>query len=789
MHAIRLIVVYSGTVLLALGLAGRFVRRISGRGRLALALLPLVLTGRAIFTGSFYGPLQVQYAGIPLSAQAGNLPKGEYPYGILSDVAILNIPWAKAVRESVKHGHLPLLNRFMLSGDVLLGAFQPMVFHPNTLIGFLLPLAQAWTFGCALNLFMAGLCTFLFLSELGVAELSAFFGSSVWALSSFLVFWNGWDIAPAFAPFPLLLLGLRRMARSERGGISIATSAMLLSLAAGHPESLLHQVAAGGSYFLWELFRARRFARPIAAALASGVLCLGLAAPALFPFLEAMPQTFESWFRREFYAHQGRSLPFVEAIRSSEAAVFPNVFGKQWNHWRPGAALPRNADDATGTFVGGLALLLAGVGMFSRREERWPIFAVGLLAFLVAVGFPGFAGPLARLPLFNIALNGRLSGIAVFCLAVLSAFGLERTVAREPSRRLVVTLFVGGVLLGVAGVALLPTARGNGVAGRAFLLSVFLTMAPVILFTLALRIRSWRPERRAAAALGLFLLFHLAELPRLYPVFPDSLFAPRIEEFGRLPEAREPYRVTGLGYTLPANQSALYELEDPRGYTSMTNMRYFKTYPLWCVAQPVWFNRVDDATRPFLSFLNVRFVVSGRGGAVPAGWKEFTRGPNCAIFENPKALPRAFAPERVIFAPDEESTLEAMKGCGDFSKVAWIAQSGSERGEHDNGRATVETRREGSDLEMAIEAQSPAWIVVSQTAWKGWSAEEDGREIPLRFANNAFLAFPVEAGRHRVRLAYKPASFRYGVGLFLLTGVAAVVAAGWRRRASRAAAP
>ena len=33
----------------------------------------------------------------------------------------------------------------------------------------------------------------------------------------------------------------------------------------------------------------------------------------------------------------------------------------------------------------------------------------------------------------------------------------------------------------------------------------------------------------------------------------------------------------------------------------MTFTRYVYTYDLWCKAQPVWFNRVDDLTRPFLS--------------------------------------------------------------------------------------------------------------------------------------------------------------------------------------------
>ena len=784
MHAIRLILVYFGTAFFALAIAGRYLRPISRRARLSLALLPLVLTGRAVLTGGFLGPLQVQYASVPIAAQRRDLPPGDYSYGILSDVAILNIPWAKAVRESVKHGRLPLLNRFILSGDVLLGAFQPMVFHPNTILGFLLPLAEAWTFGCALNLFLAALFAFLYLREVGVAEAAAFFGSGVWMLSAFLVFWIGWDIAPAFAPFPLLLLGLRRIAKGERGGIPIAAGAMLLSLLAGHPESLLHQVAAGGAYFLWELRQARRFARPIVSALLSGALCLGLAAPALLPFLEALPQTFESSVRKILYSKEEKSWPLPEAARSAAAAVYPNLFGYQWKHWRPGADLPRGADAATGAFVGGLALTLAGFGLFSSRKERWPILGIGLVSFLVAVGMPGFAGPVSRLPLFNIALNARLSGVTALCLAILSAFGLEKILSGHSLAAFSRAGFLIGAALAAGGILLLPMASAHGVSRRDFALSVALTAAPALLVAAAARLFGARPEILLAASLSLFFLFRLAELPRLYPVFPSRLFAPKIEELERLPKGGEPYRVAGLGYSLPADQGALYELEDPRGYTSMTNQRYYETMPLWSVVQPVWFNRIDDPSSPFLSLLNVRFLVSHSDAAVPRGWRLFTRGPHCSIFETPKVLGRAFSPARILFAPNRAAVLAGMSGCSDFAKSGWIEDPNAPPGELANSPAAVAVQGRGGDLLLDVDASGPAWIVVSQAAWKGWKAEEEGRAIPLRFANNAFLAFRVGAGKHRVRLAYRPDSFRYGVVLFALTAFSAAAATIVRRASS-----
>src|SRR5215831_6305067 len=146
MAALRLVTVYFGSCALALWLANRFLQRISFRAALGLVLLPLLLTGRAILTGGYYGPLNINYQNPPLKARADTILTRNYGNQILSDVAIYMVPSRKAVRESVRNGHFPLWNRFILSGDVLLATAQSAALFPITIIGFLLPLSSAWTF-------------------------------------------------------------------------------------------------------------------------------------------------------------------------------------------------------------------------------------------------------------------------------------------------------------------------------------------------------------------------------------------------------------------------------------------------------------------------------------------------------------------------------------------------------------------------------------------------------------------------------------------------------------------
>ena len=76
---------------------------------------------------------------------------------------------------------------------------------------------------------------------------------------------------------------------------------------------------------------------------------------------------------------------------------------------------------------------------------------------------------------------------------------------------------------------------------------------------------------------------------------------------------------------------------------------------------------------------------------------------------------------------------------------------------------------------MDVEMDGPGWVVVSQTAWNGWRASTDGRDLPLRYANCAFLAFHLPAGHHVVDLEYLPRSFEIGRALSLVTLASLIV--------------
>jgi hypothetical protein len=294
----------------------------------------------------------------------------------------------------------------------------------------------------------------------------------------------------------------------------------------------------------------------------------------------------------------------------------------------------------------------------------------------------------------------------------------------------------------------------------------------------ALAKKSWI----ATAILALVLLQRVHEDGSFYPALPREAVFPRIPLIAAIPRDA---RMTAQSFAFTANGPAMYGLEDVRGYEAMTFKRLYETYPLWSTYQRAWFNRVDDLSRPFLSFLNVRYAI-GQGDP-PPGWLLLREDRGTRLFENLHDLPRAFVPRRIRYERDGKTIVESMQQQGDFSELAWI--EAPEYRPHDivNGPGRVVVRRFGLRYELEAAMENDGWIVISATAWRGWRARVDDERVEPRFANHAFLGVFVPRGTHRVALDYQPKSFTLGRNISLAT--LAMLAALFFGRIARACQP
>ncbi|MEO1370762.1 MAG: hypothetical protein AAFX50_26560, partial [Acidobacteriota bacterium] len=328
------------------------------------------------------------------------------------------------------------------------------------------------------------------------------------------------SLASVVVTAPLLMLGLRRIARREPRGAPVALAAWLLALVGGHPESVLHVTALGGVFFLHGLVRSPDRARAVGTAVAVGLLAFALAAPVVFPFLEALPQTSDYYLRK--HQHPPQSQSWSEVGKSALGAVYPHGWGEPWRGGR--AELPGRFNAASGAFVGALALALALIGAAGGPRVRTFFAALAAVAFALALGVPGLADLLAQLPLFSLSLNGRLVFVTALALAVLAAFGFD-LLRLEPSRGRIAAVVGAAAVLTLGGLWRLRAMGELGLSSEGHGAALpWLLMAPLGAAVSALVWRS--PRGLGVLWLGLFLVSHRAELPRFYEAFEPAFFYP-----------------------------------------------------------------------------------------------------------------------------------------------------------------------------------------------------------------------------------------------------------------------
>lgn len=749
----------------------RRMNTVSRAAAIVLVLLPMLLTGKALLTNGIYSTTDLLFRDPPFRDYGADYGRLHMHNGWVVDPFVQMAPWQNAVRHSLSQGEWPLWNPFILSGTPLAAAMQPAPYDPINLISLLVPLDQSITFSATMTFFLAAFFAFAFARELECEERAALAAALVYMLSTAMTFTIGWPPhTRTWALLGLVLLAVRRVVREPglRNG-TLLLVALVLLVFAGHPESLLHVVACGVAYGIFEMARSRQTAlRAAVTATIAGVLALLLTAVSLLPFHEAVRQTAEYPMRLWQRDAEYTSDPALTARRAG-AAFLPFYGGSASREnvtlqWDSGAG-------RAGSIA--LALALAALVIARRRAETWFFAAVVVIGLWAHFEAPPVTQWLHALPLFDLALNDRLSFAAAFGVGVLAALAVNAW----DGRRIALVAMVVAIALAVATAMVW---RGQVEAGVAPSLIRMMVAAELVPLLLLAAIAFTRPRIAIPILLICVAAQRIVEDGTTYPALPRNTFYPRIPIVEAMKSA-EPFRMVAVGTRFLPNTSTLYGLEDVRGYEAMTFRRLRETYALWCTPQPVFFNRVDDLTRPFLSMMNVRYAIASRTLAPPEGWRVVVDDRDSRLLENTRAIPRVFAPRLIRVNKDSEAILKDMLLVRDFHETGWISTDSIPPGEIPNARATIATRRTGSGYSIDVTMEGDGWLFVSDSAWQGWRAFLDGRRVRTYHANHAFLGIFVPAGSHQLRLVYRPASFVTGLSISAVTLGLLLLFWGYRR--------
>jgi hypothetical protein len=479
-----------------------------------------------------------------------------------------------------------------------------------------------------------------------------------------------------------------------------------------------------------------------------------------------------------------------------------NIFGTHGSYWGPNAAsLPEVAhtdDSFNYLFVGWLpVLLLMWFGVAGRgawQPGRRLIAATLAIALLFMLGryTPLFSLAFAWIP--GIDLFRRPADASfVFCavLALLCGHLLTDYIRNGVPKRGMAEAYVAIVVFAVIASAVAFSSRfGHGLAA---LVEVAKVAAIPLLAVAALWLARSTPSRAAVASLlatvaiaellGWNSAFRLNAEPREnYAVLerPSGADAEAIAVLDR-ELARDRTRgerprveVTGLG-------GAWQNLAMVRGWSAINGYNPLRIGDYDRLVAPGESNwRADQRKFPvsFRSYdcalaraLGLKYLVLGRPiekmphpqAAVVAD--TLRDGPKIWIYRLNNPMPRLKFTSRVQIA-DANAISPARQAQFDYAPDRVLLENSATRfrtlgprhARDDAGRVKIAVWQPGR-IEIDAESDTGGVLAVHATAYPGWVAEIDGREVPVLRADHLFRAVEVPGGNHRVVFSYRPLSW------------------------------
>lgn len=784
---------------------------------LLYAVIALAMVGQGLLPGRTLSSSDYLWTGAPWSAST---PEGVRLFGANGELADSVAAFQPFTQETIRRlPRPPLWSPAIMGGRPFLANMQSAVLSPFSLPSYVLPFW--WSLGvvAALKLFVAALGAFVLARALGQRFAGSLLAGLAYGMSLYMVTWLAWPLASVWALLPWLLAATDRVVRRpDAAGVAALAGVTGAQLLAGHPESSFHAGVAALLFGVLRLSRVepgRRLRRVagVAGGFAAGA---ALAAIVLLPFLELLALS------GDVAQRSGRDPSHIRRAYALGLAL-PEYWG------RPTQVMLEPFINARAFYAGALPLLLSGLAVLRPSRERIAVAAAAVVSLLVVIGIPPFFDVVNLLPGFSQAVNTRLGIMVCLGVALLAGWGLDDLLARRrPGGRAALAALWAAVLAPVALVLVhapvdlgrLPAAAAlaAGVKDATYepklVLAGLLPLAAAVAWLVlagsgaALVTAVWRgrlsPGRAAPLAVALvaadLLRFGIGENPSI-PLGHARQPATRAIEILR---ERLPARFTGtvpdFGITpLNADTAMRYGLQDARGYDYPVERRYDRLWrkavaPRIPFIPPTTLAAATPQALRGLSLLGVRSLVAqttDRSLEAP-GLRVAYDGRDARIYDNARALPRAWMVERQRVAGSEDEALRAVLDPATPLRTEAVVERPvpglAGPAATPRARATAPpvriTRYAEEDVDLAATARRPSLVILSDVFYPGWKARVDGREVPIERVDYLLRGVPVPAGAHRIELRYRPWTFTAGwiVSLVTLLGLTAAVVRGRRRR-------
>ncbi|HEX6925490.1 MAG TPA: YfhO family protein [Longimicrobiaceae bacterium] len=692
-------------------------------------------------------------------------------------------------------------------GGLPLFANPGSTYYPfRFLADLIFPVSKVWPTLFVIQFTLAGIGMYLLARELKARPWVAFVAGLTFQFTGVIMSWvlaghEGRIIVATFLPllFYLLHAGIRTASLPAFAGSAAVIGFCLLSFQIQNSYYLLLSGAIWAVFLIFSLGVHRdrlRLAKVLAMGLGAVAFGFALASVNFLPFLDYVAQSPRGESGGRGYEY---SVSFSMPLPELSAVAVPELIG-YLDTYRGTNPMKLHTE-----YVGAVVLLLAAVGFYNARRNRYWWLFVGLGVFALTIALGG-STPIYRLwyEILPGTKRFRAPGIAFFvvafalvCMATLALERLAEAVEErtKPLRGIrgddaelrVVPLILAAVVV----VGFLLGGMAAGEAGpAAYRFALFAAGTGVILW---LWLRGSMGTTLVALLLSAIAVLDLWIVDRDFfdtvPP-PDEMFAAD-DVVNFLQQQPEPFRVwhlpfpAGMVYRgVAGNYLMHFGIEQAGGEHGNQLQRWNEylgagqeTYVDWhnflrdpqVVSTPEGGQAIGFTSTPgFLEAANVRYVVS----AVPLSHPNLrlAYAGSAAVYEDTAALPRAYLVPEIEIVPGEDAALERMERDG-FEPTQVALVSTDEPLEVPGGELTGEARvteHEPDRVVVQANPSRPAMLVLADNYYQGWVARIDGEETPIYRVNHTLRGVVVPAGEHQVEFTYEPTDLFTGFYIYLV---------------------
>jgi hypothetical protein len=697
-----------------------------------------------------------------------------------SDLTVIHWPKEFLIAGTFhRFSQLPLWTPLILSGMPLVSNQLAMLFYPPNLLCLFLPVNAVLNGLFVAHIFWIGVGLYLFMRRgLAVSVAASFIAAMSFMFSGKLlahVAAGHASLVGALAWLPWAFLCTHLALAEGKRLYSLLTGVILALQATLHTQILIYTAYALLAYALFQLLTIpspgngpwwRKLLRGSLLLVPLPLTFLLIGAIQILPLVEMMD-------------HSNRFLNLGEA----------SAFSLSWLTLLVGLFLPTGkGGHEMVIYLGWVPLSLAPLA-WRRKGDPRVLFFAGLVIFslLFALG--------SHTPLFGLCyylLPGfrwlRTSARAWFLLAlatsVLVGYGFDALTTRAWITRARRRLTLRGMCAAFS--CLLLGAGLIAIYGQASRATIGLTLLPVAsLGLLILTARGKLNRQNLALTTTLLLLVDLWSFDRPLLRFqsPERAFAPQREVVEYLASQEGLFRVYSPSYSLPQHLAARVGLQLVDGVEPVHLWRYDRfmslaggyPFPGFSVTVPPFppdqeLGQAHRDTRPnltLLGLLNARFLAT----EFPMDDEDLTLLKvigRTHVYENERALPRAFVVGQVKVVSDEEKILSEV-ALFNPKKLAILEEKPNWTMDVPSLFQKAEvTSYVPNKIVVQADLSTPGLLVLSEIWYPGWRAYDNGQEVKVHRANYLLRGVYLEAGRHTVEFVYDPLSVK--VGLWVSAG-------------------